>query len=604
MVRQRGAAESYAARNRDFLIATAPWTTRASARRRARVGPRAYDAPSEPPPQQQERKPFAPLGTPGAGKPTGDPRRDAARVRGRAARAMATPKGAAAPGLRRAARRRRAPSPRAKAPPRGDVQAPGPSAAPTRCAPSRAPPPLLRARAAARRAAARGDTPGTWRGRCASARRATAHESGPVAAAAARARRVPRRGGRRRRRRPLAADEGDGGPRAPGPARRARARPRGRARRASPPRPSAPPARGAAAREVDHAAARRGPGQDRRAKARAEGRARGADARTARPRRRPTGAARRTPPRTRRAAKEAEDRRRREEGERAKKRPSSSAWTTSTRSRAGREEAAEPAPRGRTTPLQSQAPRSPRPPPSRSCGRRGRRRSSTPKRGARRPRRLQYHRSRPEGACASCAPRRRRAPSPTTTWKGRPRTSRPASRRAQRFQDDRRRRVARRAAQAGRRAEALAEKIQQAPDLRTLAGLPPRAAPGRRRRRPTARMPRTTGARRSRASRRSCRCRASRAPRRPTTSRTRRRLAGTLSPDAMSTATARPPRGPAPGAPGPRRAHVSAPEHRRAVPRRRVVLPRVHRPRRRGHHLARAAGDVRGPRGPDPRRVV
>ena len=32
MVRQRGFAESYAARNRDLLIATAPWTTRASAR--------------------------------------------------------------------------------------------------------------------------------------------------------------------------------------------------------------------------------------------------------------------------------------------------------------------------------------------------------------------------------------------------------------------------------------------------------------------------------------------------------------------------------------------------------------------------------------------
>ena len=47
----------------------------------------------------------------------------------------------------------------------------------------------------------------------------------------------------------------------------------------------------------------------------------------------------------------------------------------------------------------------------------------------------------------------------------------------ERFQDDRRRRVARAALpqNAGGALEALAEKIQQAPDLRTLAGLPPAA---------------------------------------------------------------------------------------------------------------------------------
>merc|ERR1712091_100198 len=47
----------------------------------------------------------------------------------------------------------------------------------------------------------------------------------------------------------------------------------------------------------------------------------------------------------------------------------------------------------------------------------------------------------------------------------------------ERFQDDRRRRVARAALpqNAGGALEALAEKIQQAPDLRTLAGMPPAA---------------------------------------------------------------------------------------------------------------------------------
>ena len=131
MVRQRGFAESYAARNRDLFDrdrAADDARIRAAVERAS--DRRAYDAPSsEPPPQPQ--KPFAPLGAaPEPFKPTGDPRRDAKLAYAAALREqMAAPKSS----LRRSWGYGALPDddalrspPREKAPPRDDVQAPGP----------------------------------------------------------------------------------------------------------------------------------------------------------------------------------------------------------------------------------------------------------------------------------------------------------------------------------------------------------------------------------------------------------------------------------------------------------------------------------------------
>ena len=312
------------------------------------------------------------------------------------------------------------------------------------------------------------------------------------------------------------------------------------------------------------------------------------------------------------AAKEAEDRRRREEGERAKKQAEQQrlddlyaqqeADAKKRRNRRHEE---------RTTPLRSPAPRSPRQPPSAQL-----RSPGSPAVVNTQARRTPPASPPVPSLAAQKVPaalvRASAAPGTKISDDDLERAASDFEARVaaelERFQDDRRRRVARAALpqNAGGALEALAEKIQQAPDLRTLAGLPPAARPGRRRRRRPS-SPRTTGARRrSRASRRSCRCPSARAPpRRPTT---RGHAAGlgrrALARRDRRPLAARPPATRRQGAPRPRRANVAAPKHRRAVPRRRVVLPRVHRPRRRGHHLARAAGDVRGPRGPDPRRVV
>ena len=133
MVRQRGFAESYAARNRDLFDrdrAVDDARIRAAVERAS--DRRAYDAPraSEPPPQQPS-KPFAPLGAPPEPfKPTGDPRRDAKLAYAAALREqMAAPKSS----LRRSWGYDSLPDddalrspPREKAPPREDVQAPGP----------------------------------------------------------------------------------------------------------------------------------------------------------------------------------------------------------------------------------------------------------------------------------------------------------------------------------------------------------------------------------------------------------------------------------------------------------------------------------------------
>ena len=311
------------------------------------------------------------------------------------------------------------------------------------------------------------------------------------------------------------------------------------------------------------------------------------------------------------AAKEAEDRRRREEGERAKKQAEQQrlddlyaqqeADAKKRRNRRHEE---------RTTPLRSPAPRSPRQPPSAQL-----RSPGSPAVVNTQARRTPPASPPVPSLAAQKVPaalvRASAAPGTKISDDDLERAASDFEARVaaelERFQDDRRRRVARAALpqNAGGALEALAEKIQQAPDLRTLAGLPPAAPRPAAADPPSRTSPRTTGrdVARGRVDVRA----AARAapPRRPTTCghaaglgrralarRDRRPLA------------ARPPATRRQGAPRPRRANVAAPKHRRAVPRRRVVLPRVHRPRGRGHHLARAAGDVRGPRGPDPRRVV
>ena len=211
MVRQRGFAESYAARNRDLFDrdrAVDDARIRAAVERAS--DRRAYDAPSEPPPQQQERKPFAPLGAPPEPfKPTGDPRRDAKLAYAAALREqMAAPKSS----LRRSWGYDALPDddalrspPREKAPRGTTFRAPGPLGGAHALRPEQEPrrsPTRPRSR---RRSGSRArTTPGTWSSRCASARRAT----GP---------RGPRPRRRRRGARPSAAS--------PGAARRRRRRP-------------------------------------------------------------------------------------------------------------------------------------------------------------------------------------------------------------------------------------------------------------------------------------------------------------------------------------------------------------------------------------------
>ena len=257
----------------------------------------------------------------------------------------------------------------------------------------------------------------------------------------------------------------------------------GCAGRASPPRLGAP-APGAAARAKSSRGPRRGPGADRRAKALEQ------------------KAALEAQMRANREAKEAADRKRREEdaaedasGPRRRPRTAAAARRAGA-PEAGQQQrlddlyAQQEATRRRrnrrheerTTPAVP-APRSPRQPPSAQLRSPGRRRSA-----------LQSAADAagvapiPSLAAQKVPPRSRRLGGAghkisdddleQTTSDFEPRRGG-----ARALQDDRRRRVARAALpqNAGGALEALAEKIQQAPDLRTLAGLPPAAPLSRRR---------------------------------------------------------------------------------------------------------------------------
>ena len=181
------------------------------------------------------------------------------------------------------------------------------------------------------------------------------------------------------------------------------------------------------------------------------------------------------------AAKEAEDRRRREEGERAKKQAEQQrlddlyaqqeADAKKRRNRRHEE---------RTTPLRSPAPRSPRQPPSAQL-----RSPGSPAVVNTQARRTPPASPPVPSLAAQKVPaalvRASAAPGTKISDDDLERAASDFEARVaaelERFQDDRRRRVARAALpqNAGGALEALAEKIQQAPDLRTLAGMPPAA---------------------------------------------------------------------------------------------------------------------------------
>ena len=497
MVRQRGFAESYAARNRDLFDrdrAADDARIRAAVERAS--DRRAYDAPSEPPPQQQERKPFAPLGAPPEPfKPTGDPRRDAKLAYAAALREqMAAPKSS----LRRSWGYDALPDddalrspPREKAPPRDDVQAPGPLGGAYALRPEQEPrrlsyPTQPSPERLAREDYAR-DLERQMREREARDRAARAEAASPP----------PRRA-------PVGAFPGAAAAAAPPAAfsppmkqaadhalqgrRDARAK---HVREVYGATGVAAAAFGAPGSEAPAARAKSitrprdaGQEQDRRAKALEQKAALEAQMRANREAKEAADRKRREEDAAedaKWAAKEAEDRRRREEGERAKKQAEQQrlddlyaqqeADAKKRRNRRHEE---------RTTPLRSPAPRSPRQPPSAQL-----RSPGSPAVVNTQARRTPPASPPVPSLAAQKVPaalvRASAAPGTKISDDDLERAASDFEARVaaelERFQDDRRRRVARAALpqNAGGALEALAEKIQQAPDLRTLAGLPPAA---------------------------------------------------------------------------------------------------------------------------------
>ena len=497
MVRQRGFAESYAARNRDLFDrdrAADDARIRAAVERAS--DRRAYDAPqsSEPPPQPQ--KPFAPLGAaPEPFKPTGDPRRDAKLAYAAALREqMAAPKSS----LRRSWGYGALPDddalrspPREKAPPRDDVPAPGPLGGAYALRPEQEPRRLSYPQQPSPERLAREDYARDLE------RQMREREARDRAAKVEAASPPPRRA-------PVGAFPGAAAAAAPPAAfsppmkqaadhalqgrRDARAK---HVREVYGATGVAAAAFGAPGAEAPAARAKSitrprdaGQEQDRRARALEQKAALEAQMRANREAKEAADRKRREEDAAedaKWAAKEAEDRRRREEGERAKKQAEQQrlddlyaqqeADAKKRRNRRHEE---------RTTPLRSPAPRSPRQPPSAQL-----RSPASPAVVNTQARRTPPASPPVPSLAAQKVPaalvRASAAPGTKISDDDLERAASDFEARVaaelERFQDDRRRRVARAALpqNAGGALEALAEKIQQAPDLRTLAGMPPAA---------------------------------------------------------------------------------------------------------------------------------